>query len=361
MKILFCGCCLPRKFEKRIEMLSVAGNQYQNNLIANLRKLGEVKVLSYVNIPIEIDKSEIKRECNRSNYQVVFSTSKRESIKEYRKLMREQVEWADYVIAYNSMYPWFGIGKLAAKVNTKSVLVLADYTPSREQKSFARKLYAFFMNIDFKMYSKIVLLSEGSEKYVSRRQERIVINGCIDEKKFENVKEASCSKIKNIVYSGVLSYVTGVDLLIEAFSKIEGENYRLVICGQGKELDELIKNASSKDSRIIFKGFLSTEEYMSTIEQASVLVNPRNMNYSQNQNNFPSKVLEYLASGRPVVSTKFRGYELYRNNIIFADSSANGIRIGIKDALELDPKETYKKNRDFIKSFTWEQQIRKFL
>lgn len=100
---------------------------------------------------------------------------------------------------------------------------------------------------------------------------------------------------------------------------------------------------------------------MSTIEQASVLVNPRNMNYSQNQNNFPSKVLEYLASGRPVVSTKFRGYELYRNNIIFADSSANGIRIGIKDALELDPKETYKKNRDFIKSFTWEQQIRKFL
>lgn len=361
MNILFCGCCLPRKFEKRIEMLSVAGNQYQNNLIANLKKIGDVKVLSFINIPIEIDIDEIKEECKRSNYQIVFSTSKSKSIIEYRKLLKEQIKWSDYVFVYNSMYPWFGVGKLASKVNAKSVLVLADYTPSKEQKNLARKLYAALMNIDFKLYSKVVLLSEGSEKYISKNQEKVVINGCIDEKKFANVKETGCLPIKNIVYSGVLSYVTGVDLLIDAFSKIEDENYRLTICGQGKELDEIIREASQKDSRIIFKGFLSTEEYMNTIEQASVLVNPRNMNYSQNQNNFPSKILEYLASGRPIVSTKFRGHEAYENNIIFVESNAESLLNGIEDALKLDSKKVYEENRSFVKTFTWEQQIKKFL
>lgn len=360
MNILFCGCCLPRVFEKRVEMLSVAGNQYQNNLVDSLKTIGNVKTLSFVNIPTGNDRDEILA-ASDEDYQIILAESIVRAVKEYRTLLKKNVKWADLVIVYNSMYPWFGVGKIAGKRKKKSVIVLADYTPASEQSQLARKLYALAMKMDFSCYTRMVLLSSGSEKYVSKNQEHVIINGCVDEKKFENLQPIRKHATKNIVYTGVLSYVTGVDMLINAFLKTNDESYRLMICGQGRELDSLIKAATDVDSRIICKGFLSTEEYIKVIEDADVLVNPRNMKFIQNQNNFPSKVLEYLSSGRPIVSTKFKGFERYSEHIIFVESDENALLAGIERALELDSDVVYEEYRTFIKQFTWERQIKEFL
>ena len=360
MNILFCGSCLPRTFEAKIQDLSVAGNQYQNNLIKNLKSKGNVHVLSYIGISLDIPEKAVDQ-CQTEGYKPVIAHNKGKAIIEYRKQLRKEINWADVVITYNDMYPWINVGRIARKKDVKTVLVLADYTPPIEEKNIIKKLYSFIMGKDFKQYSKVILLSEGSRKYTSKKQEIEIINGCIDINKFKNLKKRERQADINIVYTGVLSCATGIDLLLNAFSQIEEKNYRLIICGQGHEEDLLIQEACNRDSRIIFKGLVSNEEYIEIINSADLLINPRNMNYNQNLNNFPSKVLEYISSGRPILSTKFVGWENYCDYITFCDSTSKDIKSKIEKAINCNLKEVFEKNRMFSEKLTWKNQIDKFI
>ena len=75
MNILFLGSNLPDVFEGKVKYLSAAGNQYQNNLVRTLRKKHDVKVLTYINYPILIEKKEIEEQCRKENYTVFFKNS----------------------------------------------------------------------------------------------------------------------------------------------------------------------------------------------------------------------------------------------------------------------------------------------
>lgn len=361
MNILFCGSCLPREYETKITMLSVAGNQYQNNLISNLKNKGNVHVLSYINIPLEIEQKEIESKCQYEGYTPIFTNNKLVALKEYRQRLKKELTWANIVITYNSMYPWFGVGKMARAQKKRSVLVLADFTPHQEVKSLIRKIYSKIEEFDFRQYSKVVALSEGVKKYILSNQEYELINGCIEPKKFKNITPPVNKGIISVVYTGVLSSVTGVDILVDAMKRISNPNLRLIICGQGIELASMLHDAERLDMRIEYRGFLSTEEYLNLLNEADILVNPRNMNYLQNQNNFPSKILEYLASGRKIVSTKFRGYEKYSDYIVFVDSNAESLAKGIQNAIEGDAVQAFFRNRRLAEKFEWNKQIVKFL
>lgn len=361
MRILFCGCCLPRKFETRLKDLSVAGNQYQNNLINSLKMYGEVQVLSYVTFPVENLENEIRNESKVEGYTPFIFNKKISKLLEYRKELKSLIDWADCVITYNFMYPWHGIGDIARRRGKKSILVLADYTPSEETKGIIQKIYSLLAKWNFKKYSKVVLLSEGSKNYFDLNQETVLINGCLMKSKFDDFDVKNQGEVIKIVYTGMLSSVAGIELLLESFSLLKGQQYELVICGQGSECEQKIKESCLNDKRIVYKGFLTPEEYKIVLQNADILVNPRDMRFVQNKNNFPSKVLEYLASGRRIVSTRFNGYERYSENIIFSESTPESIAEAIKLASARDVYSTFYTNRKFAEQFLWKQQIQKFL
>ena len=105
MNILFLGSNLPDVFEGKVKYLSAAGNQYQNNLVRTLRKKHDVKVLTYINYPILIEKKEIEEQCRKENYTVFFSAGATLKIcKAFRKAVYKEIEWADIVIVYNVLY-----------------------------------------------------------------------------------------------------------------------------------------------------------------------------------------------------------------------------------------------------------------
>lgn len=107
---------------------------------------------------------------------------------------------------------------------------------------------------------------------------------------------------KVVVYSGTLTEVGGIKMLLEAFRRIDKPEFRLWITGKGNLEAEVVK-AARADSRISYLGFLTYPEYQKVVSQAMVLVNPRLSKYPENRYNFPSKLLEYLASGVPVITT----------------------------------------------------------
>lgn len=116
----------------------------------------------------------------------------------------------------------------------------------------------------------------------------------------EKNKKFEKEHFKTIFYSGTLTKRYGIIDLLDAFSMIQDNDFRLWICGHGDALDELNRRAEL-DKRIINLGQISREKVLELQQKATVLVNPRNSEGEFTKYSFPSKVMEYLGSGTPVV------------------------------------------------------------
>ena len=360
MKILFLGSFVPDVYADQIETLSAAGNQFQWNLYRTLQREHEMHALSYLSIHISDMKGEMDEELSQEGIDLFLPKENgilREFV-EFRHKLFHWYQWADCVITYNVQYPWLNMKK-----EKRKILVLADYTPSCEEP-LRKKIYSCLTKKSFSRYQKMVLLSEGSKKYVSPEQESIIIPGAIRWDSFRNFKEPVAKDKIIFLYSGVLNKVTGVDVLIKSFCKIKNEKYELVLCGQGNELKDEIMSAMQIDHRIKFRGYVSKKEYYRLLEEADICINPRNMNYKQNQYNFPSKLLEYIAAGRVVVSTKFVNYKKYMDYVIFTECDVNGIAKALDNAADLfckESKSVFYRNREFAQTLTWEKVFNSFL
>jgi len=112
--------------------------------------------------------------------------------------------------------------------------------------------------------------------------------------------------LKRILYTGTLHQKFGILNLLEAFKQIEDDSYRLIICGIGDSESE-VRKAAEQDKRIIYLGQLPREEVLKWQEKATALVNPRQNNEEFTKYSFPSKNLEYLSSGKPLIAYKLDG------------------------------------------------------
>lgn len=108
---------------------------------------------------------------------------------------------------------------------------------------------------------------------------------------------------KVIFYAGALLEKYGIKTLIEAFRKIEDKDYRLWICGDGSYLNEILQICKT-DDRIIYKGLVSHDEVLVLQRKASLLINPRTPEGEYTKYSFPSKTMEYIASGTPTLMYK---------------------------------------------------------
>ena len=181
------------------------------------------------------------------------------------------------------------------------------------QKAFTRWSSTNAYNL-ISCVDSFVLLTKHMATYMNISQPFVVMEGIASENNYTPAVSTDENGERIIMYSGTLHRKFGVLHLLEAFRKIEKENYRLVICGIGDSEAE-IRQASKEDSRIIFKGQLSRNEVLELQKQATVLVNPRLNNDEFTKYSFPSKTMEYLASGTPVVAYRLDGipdeYEPY--------------------------------------------------
>ena len=135
----------------------------------------------------------------------------------------------------------------------------------------------------------------------------IVMEGIINSSEVEfsvDIPEPHSSK--KILYAGTLSYSFGIKELIKAFSMIEDDKVELHICGEGEAKDYIISRGQ-QDNRIKYHGFLKRDDVEELIRDATILINPRPNNEEFTKYSFPSKTMEYLLSGKPVIMYKLDG------------------------------------------------------
>lgn len=105
-----------------------------------------------------------------------------------------------------------------------------------------------------------------------------------------------------VLYAGSLTQLAGVPFLLQAFKRLEQSRFRLWIAGDG-ELEADVRGAAASDPRIRYFGRLPRRDLLAIYNAADVLVNPHSTTLLTARYVFPSKLLEYLASGRPVITT----------------------------------------------------------
>lgn len=234
------------------------------------------------------------------------------------------------IIVYSAHTPFLEAAVYAKSLdkNIKICLVVLDLPQYMNLKTDRSKLYDVAKKYDIKKMHKLmehvdsyVLLTEqmkemlpiGDKPYIVR--EGIVTDSQLERKDYQPTKD------KYIVYTGKMDEKFGVKNLVDAFKYIEEDVY-LVLCGTG-DSDEYIK-AAAKDSRIIAFGQVTPDIAREWQDKAAVLVNPRMNNEEYTKYSFPSKNIEYLLTGKPVVAYMLDGMpEEYRKYIDVVEENDN--------------------------------------
>lgn len=149
--------------------------------------------------------------------------------------------------------------------------------------------------------------------------------------------EALRKREKNLlVYSGTLDHWRGLDLLTDVVRSLSDSEAEIIICGKNDK-DELQKRLGV-NRRIEVRGFVTEEELHEISLRASAFINTRDPKNEDNVLNFPSKIPNYLAYGKPIVSTWLPSMsDEYRNYIEVVESDdAEEYSKRVKSVLEWD-------------------------
>lgn len=200
-----------------------------------------------------------------------------------------------------------------------------------------------------------VLITEKVNDIVNRfNKPYIVMEGLVDIN-MSNERSRSLKKeeqLKIILYAGALREKYGLKVLIEGFMNYVNEDVRLEIYGAGDYAPE-VERAAKKDSRIRFLGLISNDDIVKREIQSTLLVNPRPINQEFTQYSFPSKNMEYMASGTPVLTTRLPGMpEEYYDYIFTIDGdTAEDVTKALAAVLSQSEEDLYSKGaaaRDFV-------------
>jgi glycosyltransferase involved in cell wall biosynthesis len=143
----------------------------------------------------------------------------------------------------------------------------------------------------------------------------------------------------DIGYAGGLTHEYGVDRLVEAVRDLDDPLVRLRLYGRGP-LSGWLAQQSIVDFRIELAGLLGREELARRLREADVLVNPRPAEQSFVRYSFPSKLIEYMSTGVPVITTPLSGIPTdYWPHLVLAGPGADGLRQAIEQVRAMSPAE----------------------
>ncbi len=261
----------------------------------------------------------------------------------YKILKKIDPKVSTTIIVYAMHSPFLkAVYKLKANgYNIKICLIVPDLPQFMSDNK--NILYLFFKYIDsiyLKKYLKavdsFVFLSDQMVDFVEVNDKPWVrVEGIFSPSNEITIVDKEHKKI--ILYTGSLTKIYGIKNLVDAFLSIEGEDYQLWICGEGDYKNEII-NRSIIDKRIKYFGQLAFNEVRNLQKRATVLVNPRTSNADYTKYSFPSKTMEYLASGTPCIMHRLPAipYEYLPFIFIAEREDAEGLKAKIVEVCNMD-------------------------
>jgi glycosyltransferase involved in cell wall biosynthesis len=167
--------------------------------------------------------------------------------------------------------------------------------------------YKFFDKyLDGKVCLSSYLINDAL-KYGIMRNRLLLIPHFIDISSFSEEKNQPDKDYFTIGFSGAIYSLNGILILINAFKLLLSnfKNARLLLIGNihQREKQTFVDAISQIKENLIFPGMVPSKEVSKYLSICDVLVNPREKSILANSG-FPTKIGEYLATGKVVVSSR---------------------------------------------------------
>ena len=203
--------------------------------------------------------------------------------------------------------------KIAKKYKVQIVGMLTDNPMNLSNGNAFVKQYLMKLGSSLDGY---LALTDGLVSTYNKHLPSYVFEGLVTE---EN--EGKKDPIFNYFYFGGALYERyGVKTMVEAFHKSSLKN-KLVIAGSGP-LEKWIEEMAEKDYRILYLSQLNKDKNIGYLRNSIANINPRPLDPELDKESVPSKLLEYLSIGTPVISTKYpKLYGLFKDDVTWIDGN----------------------------------------
>lgn len=238
---------------------------------------------------------------------------------------------------------------IACKFTRTKVIAIVTDLPNLDilllkNKSNYAKFYNYIFTSILIRFDKYIFLTKQMNEVVNIKQRPyLVMEGLVDSK-ISNISNAFSNKSlkKTLIYAGGIYEKYGIRNLIEAFRMLQSQNLELHIYGHG-DMEKDMPSLMLKDSRLIYHGIVPNIEVVESLSKATLLLNPRPSNEEYTKYSFPSKNMEYMFSGTPLVTTQLPGMpEEYNQYVyLFSDETIEGIYITLECILNKSSSELH--------------------
>lgn len=248
------------------------------------------------------------------------------------------------------------IGSLLASkiIGVKSVGIMTDMpglmvSRNTNVKHRFRSIIPMINKSYLLSFSMYVFLTEQMNEVINKKNRPyIVMERLVDEsifeKSYKDMLNVENNRHRILLYAGGLHERYGLKTLVEVFMKLSDVDVQLHLYGDGIFAEELISNYCKKDKRIIYHGIVANEKVVEDKIKATLLINLRPTNEDFTQYSFPSKNMEYMLSGTPVLTTMLPGMpkEYYPHIYVFENESVEGYAKTLENVLSLSKTEDRK-------------------
>lgn len=182
----------------------------------------------------------------------------------------------------------------------------------------------------YKNSDAIIFLKEGDYTYITDKRWDKIQDGNIDLEKcyyinngvniedfdfqIDNEKFDDCDLDNgkfNVIYAGAIRPVNNVGNILDAAKLLkENKNIQFLIYGDGNQLD-ILKNRIKDENitNVKMKGYVDKKYMPYVLNKSSVnILNYSQSKYNWSRGNSSNKLFEYMASGKPIISTVKMGY-----------------------------------------------------
>ncbi|AIZ42297.1 glycosyltransferase [Cellulophaga baltica] len=238
----------------------------------------------------------------------------------------------------------------ASKISSLKIITIVTDLPGlmvtnvKKKNSILKNIYTKIAIYVLHKFDGYILLTIQMNEIVNPyNKPYMIMEGLVD----LNMKGAlnnleNKNEIKTVIYAGGLYEKYGVGNLINAFRKISNPNIKLYLYGSGEMVPEM-QSITKSDFRIVYKGMVPNKEVVNEQLKATLLINPRPSTEEFTKYSFPSKNMEYMVSGTPMITTKLKGMpdEYLEYVYVFEDESEEGMHRTLVQILSKDKDELH--------------------
>lgn len=245
------------------------------------------------------------------------------------------------IILASSVHPLTMVAgiKIAKKLKIPCICEIRDLWPEAifnfgklKESSWLGKILVKGEHWIYKKADRLIFTKPGDTDYLKEKKWTTDLGGDIDlnkcyyinngvdlamykklimDKKVED-EDLETGKF-NVIYTGAIRPVNDVGYILDTAKHLEKySDVQILIYGEGNQLQQLQERVEKeKMSNVKFKGYVNKQNIPYILSKSSLNI----LNYSQSlynwtRGNSSNKLFEYMAAGKPIISTVKMGYDI---------------------------------------------------